>query len=161
MAAVNYATVADMLSREPDLDDSQVSSAQLLEYLRDAEAEINATLAKRYTVPVTGSPPMLHTIAVTLGLGHVLEQRVFTAGSIDDSPWPARFKEVRELLKRLADGEMTLISSAGEVVGANSSVTEVWSNTQSYLPTNTERGPRRDLIDPNKADDADDARDFW
>lgn len=155
----NYASVADMLERLPKLDATTVTSAQLNVFLRDAEAEVDAKLAKRYATPVSGSPPILNNISATLALGRVLTMRVFTGGALDDSDWPDKFVEdARDLLDALADGSATIVTSAGSEVAGRTDVSEMWSSTKGYQPTNTERGPLRDSIDPDKVDDLDDAR---
>lgn len=162
MAGLNYTSVIRILDQEPLLDDATlISSAQLCLFAQDAEAEIDGMLAARYTVPISGSPPLLQTVATKLSIGLVLSQRIFTQERLQESEWPKAFLDSsRETLNRLLKGEMTLVTSAGTVIAGRNDLSEVWSNTQDYAPTFAEIDHTRQVVDRDKIEDLEDARDL-
>jgi len=160
--SLSYTTVERIYAQVPILENPTViSSSQVATYAEDAEAEIDATLAGRYEVPISGEPPILRTIATKLTCGLILSQRVFTQERLKDSVWPAAFLiSPRDTLRMLASGVMTLVASGGVVVAARNDLSEVWSNTQDWHPTTTELDPTRQIVDRDKIDALEDERDL-
>lgn len=160
MANLNYTSVQRIFDQEPLLDDATIiSSSQLCKFAEDAEAEVNGMLAARFTIPISGSPPLLQTVATKLTIGLVLSQRIFTQERLQESDWPKAFIDsARDTLDRLLEGKMTLVSSAGTVVAARNDLSEIWSNTKDFAPTHTELEPTRHVIDPDKIQELEDAR---
>lgn len=159
--ALNYTSVARIYDLEPmigsisDLTSSQIVTA----FAEPAEAEINARIAKLYTVPVAGTTPLLQAIADDISVYRILSRRVFTQDQLKDSVWPDRFKESMETLSGVAKGEIILVDSAGAVIGTLSNVAQAKTNVQNYLPTFHEGGTWEDQIkDQDKIDDELDAR---
>jgi len=155
VAAVNYTSVDRITDQLPALiKDTDISSSTLCSYAEDAENEINGSLARRFTIPVSGSPPLLQTIATKIATGLLLSQHIFTQERLKKSEWPDAFLEApREMLEKLASGEMTLVNSAGTLVEARNDVGTVWSNTSAYEPTITELPETRQIVDPDKIED--------
>ncbi len=136
---------------ETDLPD--LTSAEIVRHAEGAEAEINAAIARRYTLPLSPVPPLIETIADDIAIYRIFTRRVFSAEKINDSPWPDRYKEARDLLKQIADGELTLANSDGTVIAERTDLAEVWSSTQGYNSTFHEGADVDHVVDPDKVDD--------
>lgn len=158
----DYTTVAriyDVLPRlETDVTD--LTSAQIVGFIEDAEAEINAMVANLYTVPIAGGPPLLRAVATDMALYRILSRRLFTQERLQNSVWPDRFKEAQDLLKEIASGKTPLVDSGGTLVGNRRDVARVESNTMNYHQTFSELGGLDHFIDPDKIDDLEDERDL-
>jgi len=163
MPALNYTTVRRILDQEPMLDDATlISSAGIYSYAEDAEAKIHGVLAARFTVPISGSPPLLQAVATKLAIGLILAERIYTQERKEKSEWVSHFLDTSmETLKSIADGKMTLVNSAGTVVGARNDLSELWSNTMTYVPTHDELDPQLHRIDPDKVDDLETSRELF
>jgi phage gp36-like protein len=136
VVTLNYTTVPRLLSALPLLRDAtQVTSQDLATFAEDAEAIIDAKLAGRYTVPVAGPPAILTTIAGDLAIYRVLALRLFTSESMNDSPWPARYRDAMGLLDQIAAGDMAVVVSGSAVTEVGATVGEVWSSSYLYKPT--------------------------
>ena len=159
----NYTTVARIYDEVPmvgSVDD--LTSAQIVSgFISPAEGEINARLSRRYTVPITGSTPILEGIADDLATYRILSRRVFTQDQLKDSVWPLRFKEAQDLLKEIADGTIELVDSGGAVIAQRTDIAQAATNNMNYNPTFHEGGSWLDQIkDPDKVDDLLDERDL-
>jgi phage gp36-like protein len=164
MAVQGYTTKARILDIEPALNDiSDLSAAHIDVFITDAEAEIDARLAKQYTPPLTGIP-YITAIATDIAIYRILSRRVFTQGQLKDSVWPDRFKEALEQLKEIAEGTVELVDSSGTVVTGRTDVVELWTNNQNYQPTFHEGSiathSADNIQDEDKVDDLLDARDL-
>lgn len=148
-----YTSVERMIGKLPMLNSiTNITSADMLLFAEDAEAEVNGYLAKLYTVPVPGGAPLLTSISTDVALYKLLSQRVVVNEAANKSSLPDRYKEALELLKSLANGEVTLVNSAGSVIDI-SAESAAWSSTMGYVPT-TNEGPVESLaVDPNKLAD--------
>jgi phage gp36-like protein len=138
---------------------TDITSADLAQFMVDAEAEVNAMIARQYTTPVSGSA-LLEAAATDISIYRLYSRRVFPGQKLKDSDWPDRYKEARDVLKMVAAGEMILVDSAGKIITARTDVAEVFSSTEDYQPTFTELGAVRDRIDPDKLEDLADERDL-
>lgn len=155
-----YTSVDRVLEQEPMLGSvTTLTSAHMFTFVQDAEAEVDATIALRYAVPVTGEPPILRTVATDLAIYRIL-RRFYTQERLKDSVWPQAFKEARDTLKMLAEGSKLLVDTSGTLIAARSDVDEVWSSTEAYHPTFHE-GPRGShIVDEDKLEDIADERDL-
>ena len=158
---VSYTTVSLMFVTLPDIGSvTTLTSAHLANFAGQAESEINAKLARAYSLPFTAEIPLLQTLATDLALYKVLTRRLFTSERLEASPWPDRYKEARETLTWIAAGELPLVDSSGAVLQGRSDIAEVYSTTKNYVPTFWE-GPTGDQIqDADKIDDEADRRDL-
>lgn len=156
---VSYASVSDILTIDPKLGSlSAVTSAQLFFTLGQAEALINGKIVRNYTLPLPSVPPILASIAADVAIYYVLVKRLFTAKELESSPWPDRYKEALDVLDQIADGKVLLLGTDGALIANRTDVADIFSTTQGYLPTMTERGPEYDIVDTNKIDDLNDER---
>jgi phage gp36-like protein len=162
MAGLNYTSNSLMATILPLVGSIQnFSSQQLCHFGRVAEAEVNGKLAKLYAVPVPGEPPLLAAIATDIALYRVLSQRVFTQERLQESEWPDKFKEARELLDEIASGAISIVNSADEIIStSNASASQVWSNTKDHHVTKTELPPELEIQDEDKIEDLLDERDI-
>lgn len=150
---LSYTSVDRMLKKFPMISSvTTITSADLLMFAEDAEAEVNLHLAKLYAVPVPNSPPILVSLATDIALFKVLSQRVFMQEAANKSSIPNRYEKALEVLGKIGDGEYQLVGSSGEIVAA-SNAGIAWSNTEGYRPTMNE-GPVESLVvDLNKLAD--------
>jgi len=134
---------------------SDMTSSAIVEaYIKPAEAEINARIARAYTVPVSGSIPMLEAIATDMSIHRALTLRVFTAAMLKESAWPKQYERAIETLKEIAAGKLLLVDSAGVIVGERAGTSAAYSNTMDYQPTYHEGGGWNDQVkDTEKNDD--------
>lgn len=151
---VSYSAVSDILTVEPKIGSvTAVTSAQLFFTLGQAEALVNGKIVRNYTLPLPSVPPLIASISIDVAIYYILVKRLFTATQLEDSPWPDRYKEALETLEQISEGKMLLLGTDGAVLATRTDLSEVFSTTQGYLPTMTERGPEYDIIDTNKIDD--------
>lgn len=154
-----YATITEVVNTLPQVGSiSTITSLQIFTATVRADSVINAMLSRRYTVPITPSPPLLTTICCDLTL-YRLMRRFFSGEQQNDSEWPDRYKEAMELLEKLADGEIQLVDSGGTIVVPSAGSDIAWSNTQGYTPTFGEDGDLMSIIDEDKLDDLEGRRD--
>ncbi len=159
----NYTSVDRVYDLEPLIGSlSDLTSAQVLSVFIDAaEAEMNARLARRYTVPVPGTIPLLQAIADDISVYRALSRRLFTQDQLKDSIWPDRFKESLETLDELASGKVLLVDDSGAVVSTLGTVASAKTNVEAFLPTFHEGGTWLDQVkDPDKVDELLDERDL-
>jgi phage gp36-like protein len=134
--ALTYTTVDRVHNMVPMIGSiSTLTSAQTVELLEYAEAQLNTRLAKMYSIPVAGTVPMLQSLATDIGVYEVLAKRIFTNERLKDSVWPDRFKEALETADKIAEGEITLVDSAGNIIGADTTIAELKTTTDGYHPT--------------------------
>lgn len=159
--ALNYTNVERIYDIEPKLSSiSDLTSAQVVTFATDAEAEVNANLVRNYTVPVAGTVPLLEAIATDIAIYRILSRRVFTQERLQDSGWVDRFKEARDMLSDLLKNKILLVDVNGKLITSRTDVAKVFSNVKSYLPTFHEAGTLDHVQDPNKIDDLIDERDI-
>ncbi len=152
---IAYGTVTDVYNNQPGIETvSNITSATVAFFLGKAEALINGKIIRSYSLPISPTPPLLQTLAADIATYYIVAQRLFTAKTLEDSPWPLTFKEAIETLNEVAKGETPLVSSAGAIISKRTDVEEVWSNTQDYEPTFSELPEETEqFIDPDKVDD--------
>ena len=158
----SYTSIARVYDLEPMVGSaSDLTSAQLISaFIDPTEGEMNAVLARRYAVPVTGTIPILQGIADDLTVYRCL-RRIFSQDQLKDSVWPNAFKEARERLNAIGDGKILLVDSAGALVAQRTTISQARSNTQGYMPTFHEGGSWMDQIkDADRNDDELSARDL-
>lgn len=122
MTAVVYATLSDMQARfgtteieelenrNTDDDDDDAADGRVTAALADASAEIDASLAQTYALPLkTGTWPLLRALACRLA-----RARLYDNAIPDDIMEDQRGARAR--LKSLASGELRLVDDDGTVV---------------------------------------------
>ena len=154
---VNYTTITNVLLTRTELGSiTTLSSAMIYQEIGKVEATINARLAKLYAVPVTPTPPLLETLATDLTVYKLLADRsLFKTERLKDSPWFELQRQAWALVDQLAEGKITLITSAGAVVKATGTQIEAYSTTMTYDPTfhDGAQGFEEFLDDAQKATD--------
>lgn len=152
--ALKYTTVDAMLVELPKVgSETAITSAQMYQMASHAEAQIDARLAKWYQLPISGSPPLLVSIATEFACYKLVALRIMTEGQLKDSAWPARFKESLDSLDRLVKSEDSLVDSSGQIISQRSDLAPILSNTMDYNPASSELDPITWVIDPDKISD--------
>lgn len=145
---VKYTSVSLMLLTLPNVSLTSVTSAHLCQFAAYGESLIDTKLSKRYVIPLTGTFPILETIATDLGLYYLLSRRIFTKERMNNSEWPDRFKESVELICDIGNGKWPLINNSGTVVAGRNDLAEAFSDKQDFIPTFFE-GPET-LTEPDQ-----------
>lgn len=151
-----YTTVALVRQTLPKSVGSMttLTNSDVALYINQTDSMINGKLSKLYTVPISGSA-MLETIATDLSCARLL-RRLFTQEKKNSSSWVDSFAEAVDELDAIANGEISLVNSAGELFAKATS--QVWSNNENYTQTMDE-GPFDDsFVDHNKLQDISDAK---
>lgn len=159
---VSYTSVQLMLKTLPEVGSvSTVTSELLAHYAGRAEAEINARIGFRYSLPLGVDVPILTALATDLGLYYALSRKPLVGSQSKADPWLERFKEARDLLKEITEGKIELLDSDGGVLSQRTDNVQFHSTTMDYLPTFFEGGVPEDWQqDPDKTTDDLDARDL-
>ena len=158
---VKYTTVARMLDMFPSLGSaSTVTSAQTVVYIEHAESEIDAKIARMWTLPLTSVPGIIQTIASEIAMEKMMSQRIMLQSQLKDSVWPKSFARAYELLDEIASGQYLLVDSAGAILAQQTSHAPIITTTDGYLPAVADgiTNPVDWQIDRNKVEDAYDER---
>lgn len=151
---ITITTTGMLLTAQPLLASaSAINSAQLAHHLGQAEALVWAKTSARYTVPITPTPPLLESICVDLACYGVLVKQAIIANTLEDSPWPDRYKEAMELLQEVADGDIPLLTSSGTVITPGSTTYQYGFSATDHLPTFVELPDQYLRPDPEKEDE--------
>lgn len=161
---VSYTSVERINQAFPAISSvSNINSAVVAQYAESVEAEINAKIAKRYTLPLTVQSPLLVAIATRETIYRIAVQRAlvqFPPAQQGKHPMQTQHTDDQKLLEQIAAGEVTLINSGGVVVAANTADVEVFSTTKDYVPTFHEGSLYDTIQDPSKLDDIRSDRDL-
>ena len=107
---MSYATQSDMTERFGAVELAQLSDrvngtvidvAVVARALADADAEIDAYLARRYQLPLASTPPVLVRMACDIARYRLYDEAVTEAVRV-------RYNDAVALLKRMASGEVEL-----------------------------------------------------
>lgn len=147
----DYGTVAGVFDLYPRIgSNTAINSALVLSYIGGAEAWINGRIAHRYTVPVSGSPPILKLIAETRATWMVL-RRFFTQEKENTSEWVGGWNDdAEDMLEPYATGSATLVASNGTVLTPSLTTPIPWSSTDAYKPTFDVREQIAQRVDPDR-----------
>jgi phage gp36-like protein len=149
---VSYTSVEYIRKTCPEIGSlSNVTSELLSHCAGKAEAEINGRINKRYTLPISGDVPLLTVLSTDLAIYYVLSRRPLVGPQSKGDPWLQKFKEARDILDKVADGEVQLINSSGSAIAQNVSVMQFWSTTKDFKPTFDESAIEEWIVDNNKA----------
>lgn len=144
----DYANWDDVVGRYPKTDNVADSVEMATSYIEGVESIMNSYLAKVFTVPLTGEPPLLKDICIDLVYSKIAFHKDKAAGGL-------RVQAI-EMLKQIVEGEMLVVDSSGviiETVGHG-----IWSSTQDYFDAFSMLGSPDDRIDPDLLDDLADER---
>lgn len=152
----DYTTVTKVTDLFPKISDTSITSASIAFYIDQAEAEINGRIAVRYTLPFSLTPPLVETIATELSVIKILD-RFFTSEAKSKNDWrDTRRKDLNSLLDGIAEGKITLINSANEIIGQRSDIQDIYSDTKDYTPTFNHLHYSLQEIDEDRLDDEED-----
>lgn len=157
---MSYTTVEKVIAMVPAINSiTSITSASLASYVTRADNRINAKLAGKYSLPLSGTFPILEDIATDLVVYEVVGKRNMTLVTKDkESSWPSRFKEAEKLLDAIASGAMPLLSSSLTLL-PQATTAVAWSNSSGYTVTMHE-GPFVEMSqDSEKLDGISDERD--
>lgn len=155
----DYTTVDRIHTKVPYIGSlSNLSSADTVTFIDDAEARINAKLVPYYTIPVQ-SAALLQALATDGAICLILGQRVFTQERQNQSEWVSEFCRAFTMVDKIAKGEIPLVDSSGTLISRRTDVVEVWSNTMGYTPTFNVDDMTKHEVDPDRLDDIDSDRD--
>lgn len=139
----DYATWEHVIDRYPKADARADSDEMQDSYINGVEALMNSFLAKQFTTPVTGSPPLLESICVDLVYCKLAFNR--------DKGVPKLEEKTLNLLKEICEGNLLLTDSNGEQIASVGLA--VWSEYQDYQRSFSELGPLCDRVDPDLLED--------
>jgi len=156
----NYGTVDGVLELYSALKSvTTLTSVNIESFINRAEADVHASIAGRYTVPVAGSPPLLKDITETLATARIL-RRFFSQQKENASEWVEGWlTDARDRLTALAAGSLYLVTSAGVTLIGDRETLTPWSSTEKYVPTwAAALGAEDAVIDPDRVQDERDNR---
>lgn len=102
---------AELAQRTNRVDGQTIATAVLARALTDADAEIDAHLATRYSLPLALVPPVLTRLAADIA-----RYRLFDDGVPETVR--LRYQDAVSLLRRMASGEVRLGEGSGQADGA-------------------------------------------
>jgi phage gp36-like protein len=152
---ITITSVGAVITAQPLIQSaSAITSAQIALHLAQSEALVWAWTSKRYATPITPTPPLLESICIDLAVYGVLVKQAIMANSLEESPWPDRYKEAMELLMDVGAGKVPLLDGSMQVITGSSQTSGRFSfSSPSYKPTFTELPPELAQVDPDKIDD--------
>ena len=102
---------------------------------------------------------MIENLSTEYALIKLLD-RFFTQEKPSKSDWRAiRKKDLDATLDGLADGSISLVSSAGEIIAQRTDTGGITSDTSTYKPTFDHRDETGQEVDPDRLQDEEDALD--
>lgn len=156
---ITITSVGAIIAAQPLLASaSAITSAVMAIHLGQAEALVWGQTSKRYAVPIVPTPPMLYSICLDLAVYGVLVKQAIIANTLEDSPWPDRYKEAEDQLKDIATGKLTLLSGSMTTIPEGVSEYAYGFSNRGYKPTFTELPPEYNEPDPDKMQDLLDER---
>ena len=131
----SYTTVGNIYSLYPRVGSmSSITSASVSFYLDQAENEINGYLINNYTLPFSGTPPVIGTLTTEYGLVKILE-RFFTQEIGSTNSWVKERRDyIFDYLAKLNTGDVGLFTNSLELISWNAGDT-IYSNTMTYNPS--------------------------
>ena len=135
-----YATFSDFNARyATKLEEAVVTS----HYLPFSSARLDGMLAPYFTVPFSANNITARDLSIDLAYLLILQR------SKEPEDYEAFNRAVETRLTALAKGEEAMVTNSGEVLFADNSVEEVWSNTAPFKPVFDLRESFRQRIDPD------------
>lgn len=155
MTAV-YTSVTRINSAYPSLSSvSNITSAILDQYATDVEAEIDARIIARYSLPLSAVPAILTTIATRETIYRVTVQRAliqFPPVQQGRHPLQQQHIDDQKLIDDIVKGDLSLVASGGVELSPSLTKMEIYSTTMTYVPTFSEGAVVDDVQDQDKID---------
>ena len=157
--AVSYTSVSLMQMVNADLGSiSTLTSAQQANYAGEAQALVNAKIARFYSLPITVEVPLLQTVTTDIAIYLTVARRPYYKERLD--LWLERYKEAFTYLDLISTGALQLVDSSGAVLGTRTDIAEAWSSTKDYHPIHWEGDWTVHVPDQDKVDAESDKRDI-
>lgn len=151
----SYQTVSGLLSMFPFVGSaSNVNSAAIALFLSDAQAQVNAKVARRFALPITVEAPLLTQLTTELAIIDLCRKRImfhFGKEDLSKAGILTRYDEVMKALDNLAEGKTELVSDVGSLVAVANR--EFWSTTLRRNPTFYEGDQHLQYQDKDKIED--------
>jgi len=155
----DYTSAIDIRKLYKKIDTAGLTDNDIDFYIAMAEAEINGYISTKYTIPISPAPALLRDISSELSLIKILD-RFFTAETSSKNEWrDIRKKDVMSIIEKISKGDMLLITSSGTIISPRTDTTEIYSNTKDYTPIFGHGHYGDEIVDIDRIDDEDDARD--
>lgn len=144
---MSYTTVAKVYETLPALGSvSNITSSHISTAITQAESIINGRIGNIYTVPLSVVPQIIETVTIDMTL-YRLSRRFFTTQRMRETNDFIKPEEINDLLDKIANGELRLITNSGTVVDMQSTIL---SNNYEYTPTFSEDDFENSEIDDDK-----------
>jgi len=144
----SYADYADVTGRYPTMGKQMDDTEMQESFIAGIEAYMNGYLAKLFTVPVAGKPPLLTDIAIDLAYCRANFRKEKGIDKLQADAL-ARLNTVMNFEVLLMDSDNVYIESVGAAV---------WSTEMNYESTFSMLGPLDDRIDLDRLEDLRDDR---
>lgn len=143
----NYCDWADVAGRYPKIGTVVGDNEIQTSYIAGVEAIMDAHLARQFTAPISGKPPLLTEIAIDLTYAKIMIHSDKASGKLHEA--------AMKLLEQITDSTILLVDSDGQAVAALGQA--VWGEAEDYNHTFSMLR-EDDVIDPDLLDDLADAR---
>ncbi len=156
MTAV-YTSVTRINSAFPMLSSvTNITSAIIDQYATDVEAEIDAKIIARYTLPLASVPPILAAISTRETIYRITVQRAliqFPPAQQGRHPLQVQHIDDQKLLDDIVNGDLSLVASGGAEIATSLAKQLIYSTTMGYVPTFSEGSQMDQVQDSDKLDD--------
>jgi phage gp36-like protein len=161
--ANRYTNAQELELLFPKIISTSLTKADINEiFVTKAEADIDAAVSGRYTLPFSSTPPLVRNIAQDLTMYYVA-RRMYTQNAKDKNDWVDDFRaNAFDILDKIREGEINLITSSKEIISTRTDQVQIWSDasdTTDYNPTMDERDQILQRVDPRLLDDLQDRDD--
>lgn len=151
-----YTAIGSIHALYPAINTAQntgLTSAVVLGFIDQVEAEVNAKVSKKYTLPFTNGCPILAAIATREAIFRIAIERGlvhFPPAAQGRAPLAVQHDMDQKLLDQIADGKYNLLDNSLSVIATDLTQAEVYSTTMNYIPTFHEGGLLDQVQDTDK-----------
>lgn len=138
----DYTTLSEIRFEAGMQSNKYVTDVYIAECRLAAQAEIDAALKFRYTVPFDPVPELVSYIAKVLAAGMVLVREYGPQAEGTSKEGKNKLDEARDLLKKIQDGVIDLVDAIGNPISATNRVTG-WPNAETEDAEPEDGGARR------------------
>jgi phage gp36-like protein len=131
--------------------------------IEEAEALVNGYLGALYSVPFSSDdvPPIVRHIVTQIAV-HLAYNAIYSGESIEGNPYAERYEKwnnnAYDTLKKLAAGEIAIVTEAGAVVAINTDGRSIKGTHSAYQPTFDRDDPSNWKVDADEMDAIKEAR---
>lgn len=153
-----YATTTAILTLFPGLPQTSTSSgysvtvALIAQHITKADSVINGKISSRYDVSdFSATPALLQHISEDVA-GYYTHRSIYSGDDQNTNEWTDKLKEAMMWLDEIREGKMDLTDAADALIGDDSTVFTVSSNTEDYDLTFNTGDPVNWEVDPDYLD---------